>query len=164
AQSQHGYRRGHVTHGWTPGPAPLGHLHSRAAETARRRPVEPVRRHLLGAGDTDPAGEGGCHHEAIRRYGACPHASGGKMMSARTSLAVGAIVALACAAGLAQQRFKAGVELVSLNVTVTDGARYVADLEQADFEVFEDGVKQDITFFTKVQQPIALAIPLDTSA
>jgi Ca-activated chloride channel family protein len=86
------------------------------------------------------------------------------MMSARTSLAVGAIVALACAAGLAQQRFKAGVELVSLNVTVTDGARYVADLEQADFEVFEDGVKQDITFFTKVQQPIALAILLDTSA
>jgi Ca-activated chloride channel family protein len=86
------------------------------------------------------------------------------MMSARTSLAVGAIVALACAAALAQQRFKAGVELVSLNVTVTDGARYVTDLEQADFEVFEDGVKQDITFFTKVQQPIALAILLDTSA
>src|SRR4029453_1903128 len=92
------------------------------------------------------------------------HASGGKMMSARTSLAVGAIVALACAAALAQQRFKAGVELVSLNVTVTDGPRYVPDLEQADFEVFEDGVKQDITFFTKVQQPIALAILLDTSA
>ena len=86
------------------------------------------------------------------------------MMTPRTCLSVGALVALACAAGVAQQRFKAGVELVSLNVTVTDGSRYVSDLEQGDFEVFEDGVKQDISFFTKVQQPIALAILLDTSA
>ena len=90
----------------------------------------------------------------------------GKVMSTRTTLAVGGvIVALRlCAAGLAQQRFKAGVELVSLNVTVSDGSHYVTDLDQADFEVFEDGVKQDITFFTKVQQPIALSILLDTSA
>src|SRR5262245_2915647 len=85
-------------------------------------------------------------------------------MSSRATLVVSALVALACAAGVAQQRFKAGVELVSLNVTVTDGPRYVTDLQETDFEVFEDGVKQDISFFTKVQQPIALAILLDTSA
>lgn len=65
----------------------------------------------------------------------------------------------------AQTPFRAGVELVSLNVTVTDSTgRYVADLEQSDFSVFEDGVKQDITFFTRRIQPIALSMLLDSSA
>ena len=46
-----------------------------------------------------------------------------------------------------------------------DGANhYVTDLEQADFSVFEDGVKQDITFFKRRQQPIALSLLLDSSA
>jgi Ca-activated chloride channel homolog len=62
-----------------------------------------------------------------------------------------------------QQRFRGGVELVSLSVTVTDGSKYVTNLEEPDFEVFEDGAKQDLTFFSRVQQPIALAILLDTS-
>src|SRR5215510_8585108 len=61
--------------------------------------------------------------------------------------------------------FKAGVDLVSLNVTVTDAAsRYVTDLEQGDFQVFEDGVLQDVTFFNKTNLPIALGLLLDTSA
>jgi Ca-activated chloride channel family protein len=77
----------------------------------------------------------------------------------------GAIAVLAWSAvPAAQQRFRGGVELVSLNVTVMDGARYVTDLEEAEFEVFEDGVRQPMTFFSRVQQPIALAILLDTSA
>jgi Ca-activated chloride channel family protein len=62
-----------------------------------------------------------------------------------------------------QQRFRGGVELVSLSVTVTDGSKYVTDLDEAAFDVFEDGVKQNLTFFSRVQQPIALAILLDTS-
>jgi Ca-activated chloride channel family protein len=52
---------------------------------------------------------------------------------------------------------------VSLNVTVTDGPKYVTGLEQEDFDVYEDGVKQTLTIFSRVQQPIALAILLDTS-
>jgi len=61
--------------------------------------------------------------------------------------------------------FRTGIELVSLNVTVTDAsARFVTDLERDDFSVFEDGVKQDITFFNKSTLPIALALMLDTSA
>ena len=61
--------------------------------------------------------------------------------------------------------FKAGVELVSLNVTVTDReARYITDLEQDNFNVFEDGVKQDVTYFNKTHLPIALALLVDTSA
>jgi Ca-activated chloride channel homolog len=61
--------------------------------------------------------------------------------------------------------FRAGVELVSLNVTVSDAAnRYISDLEPTDFAVFEDGVKQDITFFSKKTQPVALSLLLDSSA
>jgi Ca-activated chloride channel homolog len=64
-----------------------------------------------------------------------------------------------------QTPFRTGVDLVSLNVTVTEGTgRYVTDLNQEDFAVFEDGVKQDVTFFTKTNLPIALALMLDTSA
>jgi VWFA-related protein len=62
------------------------------------------------------------------------------------------------------QVFRGGVELVSLNVTVMDGAKYVTDLTQDDFEIFEDGAQQAITFFARGQQPIALAVLLDTSA
>jgi Ca-activated chloride channel family protein len=51
-----------------------------------------------------------------------------------------------------------------LSVTVTEGSRYVSDLSEPDFEIYEDGAKQAITFFSRVQQPIALAILLDTSA
>jgi len=72
------------------------------------------------------------------------------------------------AQGEAQQPapvFRAGVDLVSLNVTVSDSAgRYVTDLSQEDFNVFEDGAKQEVTFFTKTTLPIALALMLDTSA
>jgi Ca-activated chloride channel family protein len=61
--------------------------------------------------------------------------------------------------------FTSAVEVVSLNVTVADQAgRYVTDLTQDDFQVYEDGVKQDITFFNKANSPIALSILLDTSA
>jgi Ca-activated chloride channel family protein len=61
--------------------------------------------------------------------------------------------------------FKAGVDVVSLNVTVTDGmSHYVTDLGPEEFSVFEDGVKQNITFFNRRQQPIALSLLLDSSA
>src|SRR5262249_453410 len=64
-----------------------------------------------------------------------------------------------------QPSFRAGVDLVSLNVTVTDGTtRYVTDLGQEDFNVYEDGVKQEVTFFNRTNLPIALALLLDTSA
>jgi Ca-activated chloride channel family protein len=61
--------------------------------------------------------------------------------------------------------FRAGIDIVSLNVTVTDNTtHYVTDLDQADFSVFEDGVKQDVTFFSRRQQPIAMSLLLDSSA
>jgi Ca-activated chloride channel family protein len=77
------------------------------------------------------------------------------------------VLAIACTLSItlaAQQgRFRGGIDLVSLNVTVMEGVKYVTGLEESDFEVFEDGVKQSVTIFSRVQQPIALAILLDTS-
>jgi Ca-activated chloride channel homolog len=75
-------------------------------------------------------------------------------------------IAIAGATLMAQgQRIRSGVELVSLNVTVTDGGgKYVTDLTEEEFEVFEDGAKQKLTFFSRTQQPISLALLLDTSA
>lgn len=70
-------------------------------------------------------------------------------------------------AGAQQDRpsFRGGVDIVSLNVTVTDPAsRYITDLDQKDFMVYEDGAKQDLTFFNRQQQPIALSMLLDSSA
>ncbi|MGE3277387.1 MAG: VWA domain-containing protein [Vicinamibacterales bacterium] len=63
------------------------------------------------------------------------------------------------------QVFRAGVDVVSLNVTVVDpSGRYVTDLGESDFSVFEDGVKQDLIFFNRTNQPIALSLLIDTSA
>lgn len=65
----------------------------------------------------------------------------------------------------ASASFRAGVELVSMNVSVTDREkRGVIGLEQADFIVLEDGAKQDITFFSPRRQPVALSLLLDSSA
>ena len=74
---------------------------------------------------------------------------------------VGLIVGLSAQ----QPSFRAGVDIVSLNVTVTDAAaHYITDLEEADFLVFEDGIKQNVTFFSRRQSPIALSLLLDSSA
>ncbi len=85
-------------------------------------------------------------------------------MIRRLALAV-LFAAIGAVALGAQQRFRAGVDVVSLNVTVTDGTgKYVTDLNQEDFDVYEDGNKQSLTFFSKTQTPISLALLLDTSA
>jgi len=61
--------------------------------------------------------------------------------------------------------FRAGVDVVSLNVTVSDlDGRFITNLDQTNFQVYEDGVQQNVTFFTKTQLPIALAMLIDTSA
>jgi Ca-activated chloride channel family protein len=62
-------------------------------------------------------------------------------------------------------RFRAGVDVVLLNVTVTDGSRhYVTDLDQNDFTVLEEGRPQEITFFRKADVRMALALLIDSSA
>jgi Ca-activated chloride channel family protein len=86
-------------------------------------------------------------------------------MTARIFTAAALVAAAAFVADAQQPSFRTGVELVSLNVTVMEGpSRYVTDLESKDFNVFEDGVKQEVTFFTRANLPVALSLLLDTSA
>jgi len=66
--------------------------------------------------------------------------------------------------------FRTGVDLVNLGVTVTDRkGRLVTRLQAADFEVYEDGQKQTITYFSggeagsKDGPPIHLGVLLDVS-
>jgi Ca-activated chloride channel family protein len=61
--------------------------------------------------------------------------------------------------------FRSGVDLVSLNVIVTDNRdRFVTGLTQNDFSIFEDGIQQDVTFFAAANVPLDLAILLDASS
>ena len=83
----------------------------------------------------------------------------------RIALLAAALFAALSSAPSAQGTFRAGVDVVSLNVTAVDTSNhYVTDLEEKDFAVFEDGVKQDLSFFNRKQQPIAMSLLLDSSA
>jgi Ca-activated chloride channel family protein len=69
------------------------------------------------------------------------------------------------AAQTPQNVFKSGVNVVSLNVTVTDASnRYVMDLTDQDFSVYEDGIRQDQILFNRTNLPIALSLLVDTSS
>jgi Ca-activated chloride channel family protein len=73
--------------------------------------------------------------------------------------------ASAVAAQEPEPRFRAGVDLVALNVIATDSqGRPVKELSRTDFVVTEDGQRQDISVFAVVPAPIDLALLLDTSA
>jgi Ca-activated chloride channel family protein len=57
------------------------------------------------------------------------------------------------------------VDLVSLSVSVTDRTNhYVADLEQQDFTVFEEGLPQSVTYFRKTEAPLVVTLLLDASS
>ena len=73
------------------------------------------------------------------------------------------VVIAADSASLAAQVFRAGADVVSLNITVTEGETLVAGLDQSLFSVYEDGVQQEITYFSRTPQPIALSLLIDTS-
>jgi Ca-activated chloride channel homolog len=64
-----------------------------------------------------------------------------------------------------QPSFRSAVDVVSMSVTVTDSTtRYVTDLAEKEFEVFEDGVKQDLVLFNRSNLPVALSLLIDTSS
>jgi Ca-activated chloride channel homolog len=64
-----------------------------------------------------------------------------------------------------QPSFRTAIDVVSMNVTVTDQAsHYITDLTEKDFEVYEDGVKQDLTIFNRSNLPVALCLLIDTSS
>ena len=80
-------------------------------------------------------------------------------------------LALAAAAALGQQpeaqppRFRAQITEVIVPVTVTDEkGRFVSDLAQHDFRVFDQGKEQKIVYFSREQrQPVVVGFLLDMS-
>lgn len=76
-------------------------------------------------------------------------------------------IALALPLTIAAQQpaFRSAIDVVSMNVTVTDSAnKYITDLTEKDFDIFEDGVKQDLTLFNRTNLPVALSLLIDTSS
>jgi Ca-activated chloride channel homolog len=60
--------------------------------------------------------------------------------------------------------FRSGVDVVALSVTVLDQQqRLIGDLTRPDFAVFEDGVRQNISYFETREVPLDLALLIDTS-
>jgi Ca-activated chloride channel family protein len=61
-------------------------------------------------------------------------------------------------------QFKSGTLTVPLYVTVTDReGRLVPDLQQEDFEVYDNGQRQKLTLFDNKNTPITVIVMLDTS-
>lgn len=63
--------------------------------------------------------------------------------------------------------FRSEANMVALNVTVTnthDGDKLVTGLGPSDFEVYEDGVQQQVRFFESSDVPMDVILLLDTSS
>src|SRR5215467_3339129 len=77
------------------------------------------------------------------------------------------LLAVLFAAGLAhaaQKALKVDVDLVMVNVAVTDSdGRPVTDLKAESFQVFEDKVEQKVRYFSSEAAPVSLGIIFDIS-
>jgi VWFA-related protein len=61
-------------------------------------------------------------------------------------------------------KFKSGVELINVTVTVTDrSGRFASGLRQEDFLIYEDDKPVEVTHFSAERTPVSLGIVLDTS-
>jgi VWFA-related protein len=61
--------------------------------------------------------------------------------------------------------FRSRVDLVALSVSVVDARqRFVTDLQSRDFEVFENGVRRDVTLFGAAGVPADILLLLDISS
>ena len=62
-----------------------------------------------------------------------------------------------------QRQFRAGVDVVMLNVAVTDGRKNVTDLIAADFEVLDNGIPQEVVSVVRETWPLDLTVLMQTS-
>ena len=54
--------------------------------------------------------------------------------------------------------------LVTIPVSVMDrNGKYIPNLRQQDFRIYEDGVEQQVAYFASVEKPFTVALVLDTS-
>lgn len=55
--------------------------------------------------------------------------------------------------------------LVTIPVSVMDrNGRFIPDLRKDEFQIFEDGVQQNVSYFASVEKPFTVALVIDTSA
>jgi Ca-activated chloride channel family protein len=55
--------------------------------------------------------------------------------------------------------------LVTVPVSVLDrNGRFIPDLQKQDFDIYEDGIEQDIAYFAPIETPFTVILMLDTSA
>ena len=90
-------------------------------------------------------------------------ARAGRQVRSRT-VAVALASAIALGVTLAGQTFKAGVELVRVDVSVTRGGQPVRGLTAADFSIVDAGVPQRVNGVMLVEDlPLDVQMVLDTS-
>ena len=82
----------------------------------------------------------------------------------RAVLAAAIVTAVAFVSTDAQQpTFSTRVEVVRVDVSVMRGRRPVADLKASDFEIFDNGVRQDIVGASTEPLPLDVVLALDVS-
>ncbi|MDQ3170665.1 MAG: VWA domain-containing protein [Acidobacteriota bacterium] len=95
------------------------------------------------------------------------------MSRLRTGSAIAAVFMFGAAHVVAQDAlqqpqspiFKSSTSLVALNVIVTDtNQHYESGLRRDDFEVYEDGVRQQVEFFAAADVPLDLILLIDGSS
>ncbi len=82
---------------------------------------------------------------------------------------VALLVVLTQSSSLSQEQdryqFRVTVDLISLNVTVIDNReRFVTDLLEDDVSIYEDGIAQEVSVFSREDLPIRMVLLIDTSA
>lgn len=60
-------------------------------------------------------------------------------------------------------QFKTGIEMVRLQISVTEKNKSMNNLKKEDFVIYEDGRAQDIAIFHQESPPIALTLLIDAS-
>jgi len=85
------------------------------------------------------------------------------MSHLRKILIVVAVFLLAGVVYGAQKALKVDVDLVMVNVTVTDGNKIVTGLKPENFQLFEDKFEQKIEYFSSEVAPVSLGIIFDIS-
>jgi Ca-activated chloride channel homolog len=73
------------------------------------------------------------------------------------------LLATAAPAHLAQQRFRTITDGVRIDVLVTDGRRPIAGLQEKDFILLDQGVRQDIDTIAIEDIPLSMMLALDIS-
>lgn len=87
------------------------------------------------------------------------HSSPALAAATATAVFVSLVVASA-----RQAVFKAGVDLVQVAATVTDGdGRFITGLTKDDFVVYDDGKRQEVVMFGNERVPVSLGLLLDVS-